>query len=184
MSFGLGFWAAAGAGVATDYELIATSLPTGSSAATTFSSIPQTYKHLQIRYAVRNNESIDGVRGFFIQFAGGGTSDYRSHILLGSGGSISSSSTSLDTRIVQDFVPANNSTSGAFGIGVIDILDYAVTTKNKTVRMLAGSLASSATRVGLISGARFATDAISTIEVYSNGNFINGSRISLYGIKG
>jgi hypothetical protein len=190
MSFGLGFWAAAGGpSVPTDYEQIATVFPNGSLSSVVFSSIPQGFKHLQIRYAVRNNETFDAVRGFFLHLApeptdAGLGNIYRSHMLLGNGSTVTSTATAADFRIIQDFVPTANSTANSFGVGVIDILDYATTSKNKTVRWFAGSLISSSNRVALISGARYLTDAVSTLQMYSNGAFVNGSRVSLYGIKG
>ena len=188
MSFGLGFWAAAG-GVSNSYELIATSLPNGSVGSVVFSSIPQTYKHLQLRYAVRNNEGFDAIRGFFLHLAPGATdsglgNNYRSHMLLGNGSTVASSVGAADFRIVQELVPTTGSTSNSYGVGVIDILDYASTSKNKTVRWLAGANTASSSKIALVSGARYLTDAVSTLDMYSNGNFVSGSRISLYGIKG
>jgi len=179
----------AGAGATNSYELISTSLPNGSATSVVFSSIPQTYKHLQIRYAVRNNEGFDAVRGFFLHLAPEATDSglgniYRSHMLLGNGSSVASSVGAADYRIVQELVPTTGSTSNSYGVGVIDILDYVSTTKNKTVRWLAGANTASSSKIALVSGARYLTDAVSTLAMYSNGNFVSGSRISLYGIRG
>jgi hypothetical protein len=174
---------------AGDYELITTVFPNGTIGSVVFNSIPQNYRHLQIRYSVRNNEAFDSLRGFFLHLFNSSQdlalgNNYRSHMLSGNGSTVSSSAQAADWRIAQDVVPANNSTANSFGSGVIDILDYTSTTKNKTVRWFAGSTASSASRVAIISGARFLTDAVSSITAYSNGNFVNGSRVSLYGIRG
>lgn len=184
-----GVFSAGAGGETNSYELISTSLPNGTVGSVVFSSVPQTYKHLQIRYAVRNNEAFDAVRGFFLHLAPGATDSaagniYRSHMLLGNGSSVASSVAAADFRIVQEMVPTTGSTSNSFGVGIIDILDYASTSKNKTIRWSAGVNTSSSSKVALISGARYLTDAVSTLDMYSNGNFVNGSRISLYGIRG
>jgi hypothetical protein len=80
--------------------------------------------------------------------------------------------------------------SNAFGVGVIDILDYANTSKNKTVRILTGSEVNSYSDgdyfVGLNSGAWFSTSAIDRIKLYPNsvGNLAQYSSFALYGVKG
>jgi hypothetical protein len=75
-------------------------------------------------------------------------------------------------------------TSNQFTAVVIDLLDVYSTTKNKTIRALYGS-SGTPNVVQLLSGAWFSTSSTTSLTVgrLSN-NFTNGSRFSLYGIKG
>ena len=74
-------------------------------------------------------------------------------------------------------------TASAFGGGVVDILDPYSTTKNKTIRGLGGL---AATNIALRSGSWASTDSVTSITClpFSGGNWVAGSRFSLYGIKG
>jgi hypothetical protein len=66
---------------------------------------------------------------------------------------------------------------------VCDILDPFETTKNKTIRSLAGY--GSGGNVNLYSGLWINTSALTSITILaSSGNFASASRFSLYGIKG
>jgi hypothetical protein len=69
----------------------------------------------------------------------------------------------------------------SFGAMIIDLPDYMSTTKNKTVRALAGT----PSRVAMDSGLFIGTAAISSISLSANASsFATGSRLALYGIKG
>jgi hypothetical protein len=79
---------------------------------------------------------------------------------------------------------AFSTTENSFGAGVIDILDYSSTTKNKTVRAIYG-VSDATPGVNLTSGLYAQTTAISSLTVTTaTGNFAVGSRASLYGIRG
>ena len=69
----------------TDYESIQTVNLTGSQSSITFSSIPGTYKHLQIRGVLRGDRANTGeIVG--VQFNGDTTAaNYASHRLIGDG---------------------------------------------------------------------------------------------------
>jgi len=74
---------------------------------------------------------------------------------------------------------------GAFGAGIIDILDAGSTTKYKTVRTLTGVTASAPVGVHLTSGLVMTTSAITSLNITHLGSGIaTGSRFSLYGVKG
>jgi hypothetical protein len=75
-----------------------------------------------------------------------------------------------------------------FGGGVVDILDYASTSKNKTIRTLSGAdINGAGGDLRLSSGLWFATPAaITSITLYANGgssDFAQYSSFALYGIK-
>jgi hypothetical protein len=188
--------AGAGGGAVPAFELIETSLVSSDTTSVTLSSIPQTYKHLQVRWTGRNNQnwgSIGSSPGFWIQINGVTSSSYSTHRLIGNGSSVSSgANTSLDyIRFTSILANAFGPTS-SFGAGVIDIVDYTNTATNKTVRSLAG-YNSNSTEIGgvsLSSGALISTGAVSSITLGAGngpaggGQFVSGSRFSLYGIKG
>jgi hypothetical protein len=181
MSFGLGFWAAAGGPGQFDYEQIATTLVSSTTGSVTFSSIPQNYKHLQLRWAGRDaSTSGDG----YIRFNSDGGNNYSAHrIIAGTGGVSSSAVVPASVVYVASMANTNDATS-AFSAGVTDFLDYSITTKNKTVRALTG-VQSSNKFIALWSGAWYNTTAISSMEFFSGGTgWIAGTRISLYGIRG
>jgi hypothetical protein len=181
----LGILAASGAGVTSDYELIATAFGTGSSGTITFSSIPADYKHLQIRATVRS-ASTTTVRSINITFNNVTTNSYASHSLQGIGSSApaASSAVAQSNINIADVIERSNSISGAYGAAIIDILDYRNTSKNTTVRALSG-VRSGTERVALSSGAFFSTSAITTITLTANsGSYATATRFSIYGLKG
>lgn len=182
MSFGLGFWAAAG-GVSNSFELISTTLISGTGVAQVdFASIAQTYKHLQVRIALRDATS-SNENALKMGFNNDLSTIYAYHRLYGTGSGVSSdSATGQDTAVVGG-VPAATSTTSAFGAVIVDILDYTSTNKNKTVRTLSGFATASAPRIYLNSGLWPSTSAVTSVKFYTGGIAV-GSRFSLYGIKG
>lgn len=68
---------------------------------------------------------------------------------------------------------------------VVDILDYANTNKNKTIRVLAGVDNNGSGEVALNSGLWPSTSALNTIKILTtSGNLNQYSSFALYGIKG
>lgn len=179
----LGILASSGGGAAGSYELISTTLISSSTASVTFSSIPSTYKHLQLRYVARCDLAAENNDVFRIRFNGDTGANYNAHTLDGNGTSVSSSYSSSYIR--AGYLPAATSTANAFAAGVLDILDYTNTSKYKTTRGLNGQPVAYL-RVGLESGLWRNSAAISSFVLNSmnDANFIAGSRFSLYGIKG
>jgi len=187
----LGIWAASGAGgaaIGTDYELISTQILGSAADNITFSSIPQTFKHLQIRMTARfDNGSGTGARNLGIRINGNTGNVYSWHYLNGDGGSVTSGGFASFNHIRFDqCLPSNDQAAGIFGPGIIDIADYASTSKFKTLRGLIGQPVSGF-KIGLKSGLYQATSAVSSIVLYDQeyaAGFKAGSRFSLYGLKG
>jgi hypothetical protein len=70
-------------------------------------------------------------------------------------------------------------------VSIIDILDYANTSKYKTVRGLSGDDANGTGRVLFQSGLFISTNAISSITFTpAAGTYSNYCQVALYGIKG
>jgi hypothetical protein len=185
--FPLGILSAAGAGGFEGipaYDLISTSFPTGTEI--TFSSIPSDYKHLQVRWTARGTGNTWDLQ---VRMNGITTNSYARHHLQGNGSTVSSASQTNQQRMSLNIGVADgtNAASTVVAAGVLDILDYTSTTKNKTIRALFGGtgLGYGANRITLASGFLNNTSAISSITFFLDaGNFSNTSRFSLYGIKG
>ena len=159
----------------------------GGSSYIEFTSIPNTYTHLQIRYLARTNRATYGVESFKIN-VGVSSADtganYTRHYLLGDGSSVAAAADTSATywEGVNDF---GTTTGGSFGAGVIDILDYANTNKYKTVRTLGGHDMNNTTaqRVAITSGLWQSTSAITRIDVYLESTMAQYTQFALYGIK-
>ena len=167
-----------------DYELIASEILGSSQASVTFSNLgdySSTYKHLQIRYAVRSTRSSTG-DDLGLVFNASATG-YAYHGLRGNGSTVTSFAATSRTSIQINSVAAASNPTGDFGGGVVDILDAFSTSKNTTVRALTGAV--SAPEVHLFSGFWNNTSALTSIKLEpGNGGLLLGSRLSLYGIKG
>lgn len=163
------------------FESIASATGTGSSSTITFSSIPSTYQHLQIRAFVGNST---GAGALYIRFNGDTTTaNYNHHRLAGNGASVFASSGSPDTGVAGFYIIQPTSTY--FGGCIVDIHDYKSTSKYKTIRSFEGVDKNGSGEVGLYSNLWMDTTAISSITLYmSTGNYSSGSVVSLYGIKG
>jgi hypothetical protein len=166
-----------------DFESIATiTVGSGGVASATFSSLPATYTHLQIRYIARNEAAVDDLQLNFNNDSTG--SNYAKHNLRGNG---SAASAVGQVSIVPELptVPYLGITANVYNATVIDILDYADTNKNTTLRALGGYDANGSGQIWLTSGLWKNTAAVSTIKIYpSSGDINEYSTFALYGIKG
>jgi hypothetical protein len=173
-----------GTGVAAStnsFESISTvTVGSGGSATITFSSIPSTYTHLQLRWFSKNTSADYGIRG---QFNSDSAANYSYHELYGTG-----SAAGAFSGVSQTYAQLGqnaDATTSVFGTGIIDILDYANTNKYKTVRALSGYDKNGGGALAFDSSSWRSTSAISSIYLYSNtGNFAQYSSFALYGIKG
>lgn len=173
----------AGGAAAGAYELISTTILGSDTNNIEFTSIAQTYKHLQIRATTRESSATIGAN-FNVRMNGITSSSYSHHRLSGNGSSVSSSNFANASNIIMHELPYSGSTSGIFSSSIIDILDYASTAKNKTIRALTGATPAD-TGIKLVSGVLYSTSAITSVTLYTTAtSFLTGSRFSLYGIKG
>ena len=155
----------------------------GGASSITFSSIPSTYTHLQIR-GIAQSAATTFIEDGKIQFNGDTGSNYIRHALMGNGASVAAYSTSSTGILVDAMVSGTVSgTANIFADSVIDILDYTNTNKNKTMRMLSGYDANGSGSVRLTSSAWFSTAAINIFSVDIGNYWATGSRIDLYGIS-
>ena len=141
----------------------------------TFSSIPSTFKHLQIRcYATPSGANYN-----FLRVNSDTGSNYSFHQLTGDGSSAGS------TGGNSNLVYINNFSGGQPASAVVDILDYANTSKYKTLKSLGGSDSNGAGYVQFRTGLWMNTAAITSITfTVDGGSYSTGSKFALYGIKG
>jgi len=160
------------------YESIATTtVGVGGSSSITFTSIPQTYKHLQIRAIA---QQVTG--GFVSVTLDNATFVYR-HYLLGNGSTLSSGA---DTTNAPGIF-STNAVNGAsiFGASVLDILDYTSTNKNKTFRSIGGSDSNGSGSILFLSALFTSSSTVTSITLTANTSvFTQYSQFALYGIKG
>jgi hypothetical protein len=171
------------AGAANSYESIATvTVGSGGAANVTFSSIPSTYQHLQIRGIIRNSNADDSS---IIRFNSDSGSNYARHFLRGNGTSATAAAASSVTAMEGPFTAYSGVTANAFTGAVIDVLDYANTNKYKTTRVLGGADLNGSGAINLVSGLWMNTAAVTTIVIAAgSGNIAEYSSFALYGIKG
>ena len=169
---------------AGSYDLLQTEILTGSQASVTFSDLGDyaaDYQHLQIRAAARDSRSdIFGVT--LITLNGDTGANYSAHTLRGNGSTVTSGGAGSASNIN---IETSGNTAGGFGGFVLDLLDPFETTKNKTLRVIYGRAEGGDPAVALVSGARYNTEAISSITFTPNASasYVANSRFSLYGLR-
>lgn len=174
------------------YESIATvTIGSGGSSPVTFSSIPSTYTHLQIRGIVKAsvNPGVTSYGDFTVRFNGDSGSNYTRHIIQGLGSTTSvGASTSQTSARIDAYSVSYSGDANMFGAFVLDIVDYANTSKYKTVRTLMGYDVNGSGRISLNSNLWMSTSAINSISISDDSGgamtFAQYSSFALYGIKG
>jgi len=177
------------------YDALA-SVTVGTATSTiTFAGIPSGYKHLQLRYNAKATGSLGGYPGSaYIAFNGDTTdANYTNHRLTGngsggSGGVASGAATGNRGNIIlTSGTQSPWSNTSLFQVGIVDILDYSSTTKNKTLKALNIGDGNGSGTVGLYSGLWLNTSAITNISFVMDPtyliNFAVNTQIALYGVK-
>ena len=177
----------------TAYESITTvTVGSGGSSTITFSSIPSTYQHLQIRGIARStNGSTNGIN-IYVRFNSDTASNYSWHLLdtyQGASAAVEAAAGTSTSYALAGVMPNSALLSNMFNATVIDILDYANTNKFKTTRSLSGYDFNGATTgysyMGLYSGNWRSTSAVTSITLLGAAdNFAQYSKFGLFGIKG
>lgn len=182
----LGIWASAiqPSLNATSYESIQTVTLSSAASTISFTSIPGTYKHLQIRGIGRAANSVTD-ENLIIQFNSDTGANYSLHNLYGTGSATGANASANATVSYFARVSGASSTANIFGVAVADILDYADTNKYKTLRSLSGHDQNGSGYITLMSGSWRNTAAITTVTIKndSGSNIASGSTFALYGIK-
>ena len=189
MPIPLGVLAVAGASgaPAAAFDLLQTTLISTNTASVVFDNLGTLaagYRHLQIRYTARSDGS--GSNTISIRSNNRSAGNYATHHLRGNGSAVQASASTFAGQIDMAFAMTTN-TSGTdrFGAGIIDILDFSSSSKNFVLRSLNGVVDTSVGNfINLRSGLSPFAEALTRIDLISNGNFVAGSRFSIYGIRG
>ena len=158
----------------------------GGSSSVTFSSIPSTYKHLQIRAIARCGVSGEVSQGMFMRVNSDSGSNYSWHAIYGTGSVVAAGGGTSTTYAYGGYITGPNATASNFAGNVIDILDYADTNKYKTVRSLVGFDNNGSGNLALLSSNWRSTSAITSLTLLvelAGGSFTQYSSFALYGVK-
>lgn len=175
-----------------DYESIATTtVGAGGVSSITFSSIPSTYQHLQIRMIARNTGSNNSGVPVYMQFNSDTAANYSYHRLQGYANlseAATSSGDGVSTSFIRIGYTTGSATASSYSAHIVDVLEYKNTNIFKTTRNLSGweiNDNSGYRAVGIDSGNWRSTSAITSITIYpSADNWAQYSSFALYGIKG
>jgi len=162
------------------YESIATVTLSSSQSTVTFSSIPATYKHLQLRTMWKLSAGVN----LQARYNGSGAGNYKTHIIYGDGSATAAGVSSVSPDYVGLGYTAG--ASGTICATIVDILDYANTNKYKTTRHLMGDDRNGAGDVEFGSALWLNTAAINEIVITVQGGvqtLLQYSSFALYGIK-
>ena len=172
-------------GAVGSYDALASVTLSAATTSFSFVGIPSDYKHLEIRYLIRNDTA-----AYFLRIQVNGitsATNYTGHNLTGDGASATGGayqgSVSGDAGILM---PRASTTASTFTAGIVDVLDYSSSSKYKTFRGLGGYNANSSTgKIELNSGFYFGnTNPITSLTFgFTAGSFTAGSQFSLYGVK-
>ena len=152
----------------------------GGQSSISFTSIPSTYKHLQIRGIAKLVSGAATNMG--LRFNSDTASNYSWHQLYADG-----SATGAGGYATQSSI-GNQYTDPTYYSGfIIDILDYQNTNKYKTTRCLGGEDKNGSGYVTYTSGNWRSTSAITDITIYdpnASTTFAQYSSFALYGVRG
>jgi hypothetical protein len=183
----LGILASSTRVAAGDFESIATvTVGSGGSSSVTFSSIPNTYSHLQIRSMARTNRSGSSTDSGWTRLnSDTNTANYTYHELTGTGSSATAYGSGAPEYMSIVMLTGATATASVFGVAITDFLDYANTNKYKTVRNLGGCDINGSGNIVLNSSVWMNTNAITSIEIVprTGTQFVQYSHFALYGIK-
>ena len=173
-----------GNAIFNSFESIQTvTVGSGGQVSVTFSSIPSTYKHLQIRCLARSTYATTQDNAYFI-FNSDTSSSYAFHYLYGTGATAAAGGLATQTKNLLDGEPGSSIAANIFGATVLDILNYSNTNKYKTSRMLTGWDGNGSGNIALQSGLWQSTSTVNAITITNTSSFAQYSSFALYGIKG
>jgi hypothetical protein len=181
--------------VTLSFDSIATTTLSSDSSTITFSNIPQTYKHLQVRALTKTAYTNTGVGGsqYKILLNGDTSTNYSMHQFNGNGSSLSASGNG--STYYWGIAVWNN--AGGFGGSlyvpmILQIADYTNTNKYTTMMLDEGFNANSTstnTYIAKRTSVWQSTNAVTSITFdsstpYADGIWAAGTTFALYGIRG
>ena len=171
------------------YESIATvTVGAGGASSVSFSSIPSTYKHLQVRWVARTSAAAPGSEGdLIIVYGTPHAANGYGHMIFGNGTSASVvNSGGASFSQYASYTTSSTQGSSIFGAGILNVLDYSNSNKYKTWRTLGGWDSNGSGFVSLSGGLQADTSVLTglTFAINSGNSFAQYTTFALYGIKG
>ena len=167
-----------------DYYSIAST--TGQAGNVTFSNIPSTYKHLELRMSLRDTGGTTGIAEWYVTFNGDTTgSNYWKSRFYGDGSSLTGQDTLVSSEGIWGVHYPRNG-SALTGCAILQINDYQNTNKWKTIHSFGGGgKDTSNVALGISFGHWKSTSAITSITISPNQTgFVSSNTFALYGIAG
>lgn len=163
-------------------SISSTTIGSGGAASVTFSNIPSTYQHLQLRITARGTAAGANINGTFYFNNDQTLANYRTQEMYFDGaGSVNDYRS--DAAYLQRFPTATN--NGTWASIILDIYDYKDTNKFKSM-LYAGGFSFTGPS-GVVCNASVVwenTNAITSMQIdIGTGNFAEHSRFALYGIR-
>ena len=183
---GLGGLRTFGSAALPSFESIATVTLSSATTPITFGSIPQTYKHLQIRCFSRDNRPGTPANNWHLPLNNDGGNNYSVQSLFTDGSSVTAAADPNLGKTDYFIEPSANLTSALFQASIWDIFDYSNTSKYKTIRILGGYDSSGSGRINFSGAGWRSFDAVTSLTFTNSSisNFSGYSSYALYGIKG
>ena len=176
---GYGFGSLVAPSISTSYISLGSVQLASNSTTVTFSSIPATYKHLQVRIFARKDTGGNDAYGMHIN--GDTTNSNYAYYAFGGDGT-------AFVQSVLDRPDVGSVRDNAWNTTVITIPDYTSTAKVKSYQSVSGSMSQtdgSAFYYGTVWDNTSAINSLRFSTINSGSyNFITGSVFALYGIKG
>lgn len=160
------------------YESIATvTVGAGGQSTVSFTSIPSTYKHLQLRCSIMNTTTNNPRFTLNNDTIG---ANYYMHSIYNNNPNVS---TYNEANNAGGIAFAYNESTTSPTASITDILDYSNTNKYKTSRIMSGYDANGTGYIFYRSGLWMSTSAVNRIDITSTGgNLAQYSSFALYGI--
>jgi len=164
------------------YAIASNTLANSSTTTVSFTSIPSTYKSLELRctWKPASNEQALAV---YLNNVATGTS-YSAHSFYGSTSQVTTNYNSAANKAYSD--TGNYAFSANFGWSIWSFEDYASTSKNKTCHFIAGTGHSNGSATDYIFWSSLdyrSLTAVTRIDLAASLSFAIGSTFALYGIE-
>ena len=169
-------------------EAIATTYLEADAASVTFSSIPSTFEHLQLRCSGRTDyDTTNAYDNVHLRLNSDSTTTYVRHYMYGGQSSTGSGGSLSQTGSVNILFASDSTPATAYGPNTVDILDYANGYKFTTIRTTSTNGYLNVTQSYVMFGSTLwrSTTAVNavTLTSFSGSNFRRGSEFTLYGLK-
>lgn len=174
----------------TAFDLIQSQTLASASTLIDFTSIPSTYKHLEIRAVFQGTQNTDRGNSWEVMRLNGGTSDLWAFIQMKSadGTSVNINAVTNDTAFYLGDMMYQGGNTNVYQFCYLRLNDYANTSTYKEFTLYSGWANSTASQnfTTMVTGTWKYTSAINRVS-FPNANtsgFAVGSSVQLYGIKG